>query len=72
MFLAAGIAGATEPAPGHLVLNGGGAKPAAVMQRFVDLAGGPDADLVVFPTASEETDTGDYYRGLFVDDYGCR
>jgi cyanophycinase len=42
------------------------------MQRFIHLAGGPDADLVVFPTASEEADTGDYYRELFADDYGCR
>ena len=72
LFLAAGLAGATEPTPGHLVLNGGGPKPAAVMQRFINLAGGPDADLVVFPTASEETDTGDYYRDLFTEDYGCR
>jgi len=72
VFLAAGLAGATEPVSGHLVLNGGGPKPAAVMQRFVDLAGGPDADLVVFPTASEEPDTGEYYRGLFADDHGCR
>ncbi len=65
-------AGSEDETRGHLVLNGGGPKPAVVMQRFVDLAGGIDADFVVFPTASEEADTGDYYRGLLMDEYGCR
>lgn len=56
---------------GHLVLNGGGSKPAAVMETFIELAGGHDADIVIFPTASEENDTGDYYREIFAD-HGCR
>lgn len=59
------------PAPGHLILNGGGGKPRVVMETFVELAGGPDATIVVFPTASGEPDTGRYYRKLFEDDYGC-
>ena len=46
---------------GHLVLNGGGANP-RVMEKFVELAGGPEALIVVFPTASEMLDTGEYYR----------
>jgi cyanophycinase len=50
---------------GHLVLNGGGGKPAAVMAKFVELAG--EATVVVFPTASAEADTGEYYRELFSD-----
>ena len=56
---------------GHLVLNGGGGKPAVVMEKFIELAGGVSATVVVFPTASELTDTGDYYRDLFVEEYGC-
>ena len=62
--------GSPEPPRGHLVLNGGGSKPAEVMEKFVDLAGGSDALIVVFPTASAESDTGDYYRELFAQ-YGC-
>jgi cyanophycinase len=59
------------PARGHLVLNGGGSKPAVVMEKFIELAGGPGAAIVVFPTASEELDTGEYYREL-LGDYGAR
>lgn len=62
--------GAGEPR-GHLVLNGGGSKPRAVIELFVELAGGVDAPIVVFPTASAEPDTGQYYRDLLADDYGC-
>jgi cyanophycinase len=64
-----GVDGEERPL-GHLVLNGGGSKPAEVMEKFVELAGGPDAAIVVFPTASAEADTGDYYRQLFAE-YGC-
>ena len=53
------------PANGDLLLLGGGEKPAAVMRAFIDLAGGPEASLVVFPTASELSDTADYYVELF-------
>jgi cyanophycinase len=60
-----------QPSRGHLVLNGGGSKPAVVMEKFIELAGGRDAEIVVFPTASELEDTGDYYRDLFTDEYGC-
>jgi len=56
---------------GHLVLNGGGSKPREVMELFVELAGGPASPIVVFPTASGEPDTGEYYQHLFVEDYGC-
>ena len=56
---------------GHLVLNGGGSKPREVMELFVELAGGRDASIVVFPTASGEPDTGQYYQELFRDEYGC-
>jgi cyanophycinase len=70
-FCLVGLAGANEKAPqGHLVLNGGGSKPDVVMEKFIELAGGPDARIVIFPTASEESDTGEYYRDLFAK-YGC-
>ncbi len=49
---------------GHLILNGGGSKPDAVMEKFIELAGGNDGLIVVFPTASAEADTGEYYRDL--------
>jgi cyanophycinase len=61
-----------EPRQGHLVLNGGGSKPAEVMEAFVELAGGRGAEIVIFPTASELDDTGDFYRELFTTDYRCR
>ena len=56
---------------GHLVLNGGGSKPAVVMEKFIELAGGRHAPIVVFPTASSEPDTPEYYRDLFRATYGC-
>jgi cyanophycinase len=56
---------------GHLVLNGGGSKPAPVMEKFIELAGGRDAEIVVFPTASELDDTGEVYVELFVSEHGC-
>ena len=62
---------AGEPTRGHLVLNGGGSKPAVVMEKFIELAGGPEAAIAVFPTASELPDTGQYYLDLFADEYGC-
>ena len=60
------------PAPkGHLVLIGGGEKPAEAMRKFVELAGGPQAAIVAIPTASTEPDTGSYYVKLFKEKYGC-
>jgi cyanophycinase len=61
----------SDPSRGHLVLNGGGSKPAVVMEKFIELAGGPDANIVVFPTASELEDTGDFYIDLFGSEYRC-
>jgi cyanophycinase len=58
----AAVARAGEPFPprpapvpevpkGALVIVGGGGMPAAVTQKFIELAGGPDALIVVLPTA---------------------
>lgn len=56
---------------GHLVLNGGGKKPASVMNKFIELAGGKDALILIVPTASELPDTGEYYQNLFMKEFGC-
>jgi cyanophycinase len=42
-----------EVASGSLVIVGGGGMPADIVKRFIDLAGGPDALIVVLPTALE-------------------
>lgn len=61
-----------EPPRGHLVLIGGGERPVAAMAKFVELAGGPEALILVLPTASQDPD----YIGKLVDsfkkDYRCR
>lgn len=59
------------PSKGHLLLIGGGEKPLEAMQKFVELAGGPSAPIVVIPTASSEPDTGEYYVDLFREGHGC-
>ena len=69
---AAAVAGAAEPPRGHLVLIGGGDKPDAAMRRFVELAGGPAAPIVVFPTASADPDTGPYLERQLEQEFGCR
>lgn len=56
---------------GNLVLIGGGDKPPEVMAKFVELAGGRGAPIVVVPTASTEPDTIPYYLDLFRKDLGC-
>lgn len=43
----------TGPAVGALVVAGGGIKDLAIFERFIELAGGPDAPIVVIPTAAE-------------------
>jgi cyanophycinase len=45
---------APEVARGTLVIGGGGGLPDDLWQRFIDSGGGPDALLVVIPTALED------------------
>jgi cyanophycinase len=52
------------PARGTLVIVGGGLKSESILKRFLDLAGGPDASLVVIPTAGESDDLSDYAGAL--------
>lgn len=46
------------PATGSLVVAGGNIQDATIIERFIDLAGGPGAPIVVVPTAAE----GDVYN----------
>lgn len=73
LVVLAAVVSAEEPpvSKGHLVLIGGGEKPAVAMQKFVELAGGPNASILIVPTASEQPDTGAYYRQIFAHDYEC-
>lgn len=41
----------TGPEKGHLIIAGGALRDATVFQKFIDLAGGADALIVVIPTA---------------------
>lgn len=68
--LALSALAADGPQRGHLILIGGGEKPRAAMEKFVELAGGKDAPIVVIPTASQEADTAEYYESLFRKEYG--
>ena len=52
------------PAKGSLVVAGGGLRDLAIVKRFLELAGGNDAPVVVIPTAGEDDDYGDYWGGL--------
>ena len=50
---------------GWLVAVGGRMDDAAIIERFVELCGEQGARIVVVPTASNQPDTGAWYRALF-------
>ena len=53
------------PDKGTLVIVGGDMQDPAIVKRFIDLAGGPDAPIVIIPTAGEADDEYDqYWSGL--------
>jgi len=52
------------PTRGSLVIVGGGMKDRAILERFFELAGGPDVPVVVIPTAGEEEIYDSYWTGL--------
>ena len=52
------------PATGTLLLAGGGLRDSAVLTRFLALAGGSDARIVVIPTAQAADTFDDRYEGL--------
>src|SRR5262249_46781556 len=56
---------------GSLVIVGGGGMPADVTARFIDLAGGPGARVVVLPTANPEASPANA-EGAFLRRAGAR
>ena len=52
------------PARGALVIVGGAMRDPAIVERFVQLAGGPEAPIVVIPTAGGGETYDQYYPGL--------
>jgi cyanophycinase len=56
MMTASALAEPVSPLPGSLVLVGGGGLPATIRDRFLELAHGKAAHLVVIPTASAKAD----------------
>ncbi len=64
-FLVVSSAHAQEIGPrrGALVIVGGAMRDTAIMERFIELAGGPKAPIVIIPTAGGDDDYDDFYRG---------
>ena len=52
------------PANGSLVVVGGAMRDPGIVRRFIDLAGGPDAPIVVIPTAGGAAEYDQFYPGL--------
>lgn len=53
---------------GYIIPIGGGEDKGtnpSILKRFVEIAGGKDADIVVFPTASRMEETGPIYEEIF-------
>jgi cyanophycinase len=52
------------PRAGSLVIVGGAMRDPTILARFLELAGGPDAPIVVVPTAGDAADYDQYWSGL--------
>jgi len=52
------------PDKGTLVIVGGNMQDPSIVKRFIDLAGGPDAPIVIIPTAGEGDEYDNYWSGL--------
>lgn len=52
------------PETGSLVVVGGAMRSPEIYQRFIELAGGPDAHIVLVPTAGGAEDYDDFYQGM--------
>ena len=51
---------------GHLIIIGGGDYPDSIMDKFLELAGGSEARILIIPNASSEpVETGKYYKKQF-------
>jgi cyanophycinase len=62
--VATGAAQQVGPKRGALVIVGGAMQDPAIIKRFIDLAGGPDAPIVIVPTAGEADEYDQYWSGL--------
>lgn len=58
-----GAVGMPRVEHGSLIIAGGGGLPETVWKRFIELAGGPDAPIVILPTAQPDPDSTDF-RGV--------
>lgn len=52
------------PENGSLVIVGGAMRDPAIFQRFIELAGGPDAPIIYIPTAGGGDEYDEFYQGL--------
>ena len=52
------------PENGSLVVVGGAMRDPAIFQRFIELAGGPDAPIIYIPTAGGADEYDEFYQGL--------
>ena len=52
------------PEKGSLVVVGGAMQSAEIYERFIELAGGPDAHIVLIPTAGGAAEYDEFYQGL--------
>lgn len=68
MALVAAAAGASAqeigPKRGTLVVVGGALEDSFILERFLDIAGGPEAPLVIIPTAGEGDVYDEFYSGV--------
>jgi cyanophycinase len=65
LVTAAHIARAQQgPAHGTLVISGGAEKPGIILERFIQLAGGADAPIIVVPTSGNADTYDQTYAGL--------
>ena len=67
VLLTASVAAAQTigPKSGSLVIVGGNMQDPDIVKRFIDLAGGPEAPIVIIPTAGEDDENyHEYWSGL--------
>jgi len=70
--VAASTAMRSEVPHGSLVIVGGGALPAEIVERFITLAGGPEASIVVLPTANPDPLPSDESERRFLERAGAK
>jgi len=62
--LTASVSAQEGPKHGTLVISGGAEKPGIILERFIQLAGGPDAPIIVVPTSGNADTYDQSYTGL--------